>query len=595
MAANAPHPPSSSLAKAGEPVFTDASDGTEKPRRTYPPLEGEGRLASRDARRGGVTVSQLGRRSKGETVTPPCRSFHSRRPSHSGGGWKQPSQLPCITKRERRHPPGVLVEDQGSVDRRLGALAAVFAFAKPAVDADRRALDLFQIHSGGVDQARRMADFTTEPDGKTGLCLRVRRHPPPTNLRDRKITRAVWQFDHLFQQPVRRVEGRMHVPQRTSAAEFREWKSARGKSFRDVAGVIDAQQKERHAARVRPLQGSEAVADLLEPGIEALRQHVDVVAELLRGSMKGLIGHHDSSRKVICQRNPVQPAWGVVQRTGAADNGLKTAVAFGDPDLKRKLERASGSVDQFGDQQLPAMAIGPPQGLAHDIDRHDAGDDRMLFAQPRCKRRKQAFGRHVQFVAQILRRLLELEDIIAVGLDQVADALDRIGLEAGAFVAIGELRGRHRLAAARLGIGGVEPLQRMSNPGAQFREIAQFLLWQVDLPEQRIGKDLVQLGKKPILVGGREIAQIEVIGFRQPEQDLRRHRALVALDQVDIARGNPETLGDLGLRQAQLLTDAPESGADKQLLSGVCGHDSLADLFCDKNYKSTTMTSSYVT
>src|SRR5260370_19075234 len=157
MAANAPHPPSSSLAKAGEPVFTDASDGMEKPRRIYPPLEGEGRLASRDARRGGVTVSQLGRRSKGETVTPPRRSFHSRRPSPSRGGWKQPSQLPCITKRERRHPPGVLVEGQGAGDRRLGALAAVFAFAKPAVNPDPRSLYPFQVHSGGVVQRHPLA------------------------------------------------------------------------------------------------------------------------------------------------------------------------------------------------------------------------------------------------------------------------------------------------------------------------------------------------------------------------------------------------------------------------------------------------------
>ncbi len=35
--------------------------------------------------------------------------------------------------------------------------------------------------------------------------------------------------------------------------------------------------RERHAACVRPLQGGEAVADLLEAGVEALRQHVDVV------------------------------------------------------------------------------------------------------------------------------------------------------------------------------------------------------------------------------------------------------------------------------------------------------------------------------
>src|SRR6266436_5711806 len=109
----------------------------------------------------------------------------------------------------------------------------------------------------------------------------------------------------------------------------------------------------------------------------------------------------------------------------------------------------------------------------------------------------------------------------------------------------------------------------MSHTGAQFGEIAQFLLRQVDLPEQRIGKNLVQFGEEAVLVGGGEIAQIEVIGFRQAEQDLRRHRALVPLYQVDIARGNTEPLGDLGLRQAELLADAAESWPDEKLLSGI--------------------------
>ena len=178
------------------------------------------------------------------------------------------------------------------------------------------------------------------------------------------------------------------------------------------------------------------------------------------------------------------------------------------------------------------------------------------------------FGRHVEFVAQGFRGLLEFGKVVAVGLDQVAHPLDRVGLVARALVAVGHLRGHQRLAAAGLGIGGVEPLQRMGDAGAELGEVAQFLLRQVDLPEQRIGEDLVQFGEEAVLVGGGEIAQIEVIGLRQPQQDLRRHRALVALDQVDIARGNPEPLGDLGLRQAELLPDPPEARADKQLLSG---------------------------
>ena len=219
----------------------------------------------------------------------------------------------------------------------------------------------------------------------------------------------------------------------------------------------------------------------------------------------------------------------------------------------------------------------------------------MLFAQARGEGGKQFLRRDVQFVAQVFRGLLELRKIVAVGLDQVAHALDRVGLEARALVAVGHLRRDQRLAAAGLGIGGVEPLQGMSHAGTQFGEIPQFLLRQVDLPEQRIGEDFVQLGEEAILVGGGEVAQIEVIGLGQPEQDLRRHRALVPLYQVDIARRNAQALGDLGLRQPELLADPPEAGADEKLLSGVGGHGRFLTQYCDKIYKMTSVTSLYVT
>ena len=196
----------------------------------------------------------------------------------------------------------------------------------------------------------------------------------------------------------------------------------------------------------------------------------------------------------------------------------------------------------------------------------------MFFAQPRAQRGKQPFRRHVQFVAQVFRRLFQFGKIIAVGLDQVADAFDRVGLEPAAVVAVGHLRGDQGFAAAGFGVGGVQPLQRVRHAGAEFGEIAQFLFRQVDLPEQRIGEDLVQLGEETVLVGGGEVAQIEVIGFRQPQQQLRRHRPLVALDQVDIARGNAKALGDLGLRQPQLLADAPEPGANEQFFAGTAWH-----------------------
>ena len=64
--------------------------------------------------------------------------------------------------------------------------------------------------------------------------------------------------------------------------------------------------------------------------------------------------------------------------------------------------------------------------------------------------------------------------------------------------------------------------------------------------------------------------------FRQidvPKQDLRGDGALVALDQVDIARRKPKAFRHLGLRQPELLADAPEARADEQFLTGIGRHD----------------------
>ncbi len=90
-------------------------------------------------------------------------------------------------------------------------------------------------------------------------------------------------------------------------------------------------------------------------------------------------------------------------------------------------------------------------------------------------------------------------------------------------------------------------MQRVGDAGRELGEVAQLLLRQVDLPEQRVGKDLVQLGEEAVLVGCREIAQVEVVGLRKAQQQLRGDRALIPLDQVDVARRHAEPLGDLGL------------------------------------------------
>ena len=217
------------------------------------------------------------------------------------------------------------------------------------------------------------------------------------------------------------------------------------------------------------------------------------------------------------------------------------------------------------------MAIPAPQRFAHDVDRHDAHDAGMLFAEALAELREQVTVRAADLVAQGFGGLLELGEIVAVGLEQVTHPLDRIGLESRIAAAVGELGCDQRLAAARLGVGRVQPLQRVGHAGGQLGEVAQLLLRHVEPAEQRVGEHLVQLGEETLLVRGGEITQVEVIGLGQPEQKLRRDRTLVTLYQVDITGRNAETLRDLGLREVELLADAPEPWADEQLAAGVFG------------------------
>src|SRR5947207_11753397 len=104
------------------------------------------------------------------------------------------SQLPRIREHERRDAAGVLVENQRSRQWRLGTLAAVLTFAKPAVDADRRTLGLLQIKPSRIDQPRCIADFTAQTDRKPRLRLWVRRDGTAHGLRDREIAAAVRQL-----------------------------------------------------------------------------------------------------------------------------------------------------------------------------------------------------------------------------------------------------------------------------------------------------------------------------------------------------------------------------------------------------------------
>src|SRR5882724_11201574 len=231
-------------------------------------------------------------------------------------------------KHEGRYTADGLVEHQRPRERRLGALAAIRPLAQPAIDADRNRLRLVEIEAGRIDEPRRVFQLAAEPDGIARLRLTIGHDGAVHGLGDREIARTVRQLDDLRDQAVGRLESRMHVPERTGTAELRERKRARGEALRDVAGAINPQHEKRNAARVRTLQGGEAMADLLEPGAEAMGEQCDVVAERFGSLVETTIGHDHGGGEIVGERDAEEPPRRPVKLAACTDDLVDLRFGF---------------------------------------------------------------------------------------------------------------------------------------------------------------------------------------------------------------------------------------------------------------------------
>ncbi len=91
--------------------------------------------------------------------------------------------------------------------------------------------------------------------------------------------------------------------------------------------------------------------------------------------MEGLVRHHRAGGEVVGECDAVEPPRRIVELAGAADDAFEHAAAFGKRKLEGELECAARDIHEFGDQKLAAVTIEAAQCLAHDVDRHDPGDD----------------------------------------------------------------------------------------------------------------------------------------------------------------------------------------------------------------------------
>jgi hypothetical protein len=93
--------------------------------------------------------------------------------------------------------------------------------------------------------------------------------------------------------------------------------------------------------------------------------------------------------------------------------------------------------------------------------------------------------------------------------------------------------------------------------------------------EERIAEHLLQaVGKTRLVVVG-ECLQLDVKDLGELDQQVRRQRTLIVLDEIEVTRRDAELLGELRLRELFTPAHAPDLRAESGTVFGLYGHGSL--------------------
>jgi hypothetical protein len=161
------------------------------------------------------------------------------------------------------------------------------------------------------------------------------------------------------------------------------------------------------------------VGDLLDAGAEIGAEAVDVVAVLLRGGEEVRIGHHDRAGRVIGQRHVEESARRRVGRGRAFEHPLEQRAELEESELVGDPEGAAFGPEQGGEHQPLAVIIVMLACIIEKLGRHDARLDSKALPETPGERGEDA-GALAERPRQGLGRLLDIAEIVALGLDMVA-------------------------------------------------------------------------------------------------------------------------------------------------------------------------------
>ena len=361
----------------------------------------------------------------------------------------------------------------------------------------------------------------------------------------------------------------MGIPAGAGAGEPGEADARGGEALGDVAGDVDAQEVEGHAFRAGAAEGGEPVADLLEAGLKAAGQNLDVVALGLRRQEEPLIGHEHGAGEVVGQRHPGQgPAAGGVEQ-GVIRQGVQEGAVIQQGQLVGQLEGPAAQRQQLGKAEEPALGIEVPEQprpLRGPMDAHLQAPG----LHHRHQARVEGVGIQVPLGPERLRGRLQIGEVIHGLLDEVVDLLrgqaGGLGIEA---LAIAEPGGQALQALLGMLVGPVELEDAPGQLGTVLHQLPHLLRLEAQGLEEGIPEGLQQIVRQPqVLLRGQGLqVQVELLG--QADEQGSRKGPLVPLDEVEVAGADTQGLGQLHLAQALLA--AEEADLRTQTGGGLAG------------------------
>ena len=221
-------------------------------------------------------------------------------------------------------------------------------------------------------------------------------------------------------------------------------------------------------------------------------------------------------------------------------------------------EGAGGGAERLGQQQAFAVRVVAAGPFDHDLDRQGADAEAVKGLEAGADPGLERFAGRVSLErsGEGFAEGVEFGKMIAAGLDVFANPVGRTVVGSAGFGTV---------AGAAVGEGAVEAKQGVSGGGLVLGQLDDLVARHREALEDRIGEGLGQFGLGSGAGGLAQGAQVYVIGIGQPQQQLGRDGALVALDMVQIGGRNAEIARHGRLGQGEIAPQPLEAAAEEQL------------------------------